>query len=394
MNLVFGVLCLLAIGAWLGYVCRHCSGIRPLFALGWGAVLGIAALVAMSVMVDAVPERFAAPLGILFSVLVAGLVLLAVMRLLAALFSPASRASIAAHEVVHAVWFGAASIIVGVAFLAEHKMRTFLYSPNRWEVLWSRQPRYQGRTLAEWLPVLRTDTNRTEHPLRIVRVIHNYEPECDGVEVPLSCDLMRKYGLLELDLPSKGYKPPREDTLMFRHARLYLLVNGDVAHEGPLCWRATNGNCLVCYHQGLLKPGTNEIEVKFSLFTGDSVRSATGPPTQVELSQRGLVPVMNNSKWHELGFAMFSLGDLRPKWRTKDVESGFIREWDGKWFDRFYMSQGYAYIEWLEIEVASTEQDAAVGNALKALHVPGEKTEHGYRVFGYAEPGKLVNYIE
>jgi hypothetical protein len=53
----------------------------------------------------------------------------------------------------HAVWFGAAIIIVGVAFLAKHKMRSFLYSPNRWEVLWSLPPRYEGRTLAEWLPV-------------------------------------------------------------------------------------------------------------------------------------------------------------------------------------------------------------------------------------------------
>ena len=384
----------MGVGAWLSYDFCKRTGLQVQFAFGCGAGLGIAALIAMSVMVDAVPERFAAPLGIVFSVLVAGLVISAVMRLLAALFSPASRASIAAHEVAHAVWFGAASIIVGVALVAEHRRGLFLYSPNRWEAVWSLQPRYQGRTLAEWLPVLRTDTNSTEHPLRIVRFIHNYEPECDAVEVPLSCDLMLKYGLLELDLPSKGYKPEREDSLMFRSAQLYVLINGDVAGGVSFCWRATNGNCLLrCLHR-FLKPGTNEFEVKFNLSAGDSSPSATGPRKQVGLSTRGLIPVMNNTKWHELGFAMFSLGDLRPKWRTKDVESGFIGEWDGKWFDRFYMSQGYAYIEWLEIEVASTEQDAAVGNTLKALHVPGEKTEHGYRVFGYAEPGKLVNSIE
>jgi len=78
---------------------------------------------------------------------------------------------------------------------------------------------------------------------------------------------------------------------------------------------------------------------------------------------------------------MYSLGSVRPKWRTKDIETGFIPEWDGEWFHHF-RGGGYESIEWVEIRVTSLEQEEAVANALRAIHVPGERTEHGYRVFG------------
>jgi hypothetical protein len=393
MSIVFGALCLLAVGAWLSYVYCQRAGLQVLFALGCGAVLGIAAIIAVTLMVDVDPARYANPLGRTFSVLVAGLVLSAIMRLLAALFSRAVRASIAAHEVAHALWFGAAISIGAFTYLYQVDLGSFLASPNPWAIRGLQRRRCQGRTVAEWLPLLRTDTNSTEHPLRIVRVIYNEEPECDAVEVPLSWDLLRKYGLFELDLPYKDYKPEREDSLIGRHAKLYLHINGH-GPETDLCWRATNGNCLLPYYHRILKPGTNEIEVEFIMSALYGGISATGPRTQVELDTRGLVPVMNDTMWEKLGSAMYRLRDLRPKWRIKDIASGFIREWDGDWFDDFCRFHEYANIEWVEIKVTSTEQDAAVVNALRALHVPGEKTEHGYRVFGYAEPGKLVNYIE
>ena len=110
------------------------------------------------------------------------------------------------------------------------------------------------------------------------------------------------------------------------------------------------------------------------------------------MNTRGLVPVMNNTKWEELRLAMYSLGDIHPKWRTKDVETGFMPEWDGEWFYHF-RNGGYDPIEWVQIKVTSPKQDLAVLRALKSIHVPGEKTEHGYRVFGYAEPGKAVDYF-
>jgi len=111
------------------------------------------------------------------------------------------------------------------------------------------------------------------------------------------------------------------------------------------------------------------------------------------MDARGLFPVMNNTKWDELRLAMHSLGDLRPRWRTKDLETGFIPEWDGDWFHHF-RNGGYESIEWVDIRVKSPEQDQAVFGVLKSIHVPGQRTEEGYRVFGYAELGKAVNYIE
>jgi MFS family permease len=277
MNILFGALCLLAIGAWLSYAWRQRSVLHMLGALICGAVLGIAAIIALSLIVDAAPERFAEPLGIVFSILVVGLLFSAVVRLLAALFSPASRASLAAHEVGHAVWFGAAIIIVGLAFLAKHTVRSRLDSPNRWVVLWSHLPRYQGRTMEEWLRVLRTDGSSTEHPLRVVRVIYSQEAEGDAVEVPLSWGLMQKYGLFELAPPYKGQ---REDELIGMHAKFYLFINGHGPETG-LCWRATNGNCLLRYHHRLLNPGTNDIQVAFLMSFGDASREVTGPPAQV-----------------------------------------------------------------------------------------------------------------
>jgi len=112
-----------------------------------------------------------------------------------------------------------------------------------------------------------------------------------------------------------------------------------------------------------------------------------------EMITRQPVPVMNNTKWEELRLAMYSLGDLHPKWRTKDVETGFIPEWDGEWFHHF-RTGGYESIEWVEIKVTSADQDKAVLAALRSIHVPGERTKHGYRVFGYTEPGKSVGYLE
>lgn len=104
-----------------------------------------------------------------------------------------------------------------------------------------------------------------------------------------------------------------------------------------------------------------------------------------------LMPVMNNTKWDELRLAMYALGDLHPRWRTKSVETQFVSAWDGEWFYHFRDSR-YENIEWVDIKVTSPEQDGAVLEALRMIHVPGERTEHGYRVYGYATPG--VNYIE
>jgi hypothetical protein len=93
-------------------------------------------------------------------------------------------------------------------------------------------PTFGGRNMEQWLRVLRTDGNSTEHPLRIVRVIYNDAPDCDAVEVPLSWDLVHRYGLVRTDSSSQY------------HGMFSLRVNGTWFWVRE-CRRATNGNCLL-----------------------------------------------------------------------------------------------------------------------------------------------------
>ncbi|MDB5313717.1 MAG: hypothetical protein JWO38_7919 [Gemmataceae bacterium] len=100
---------------------------------------------------------------------------------------------------------------------------------------------------------------------------------------------------------------------------------------------------------------------------------------------------MNNTKWDELRLAMYNLGDLCPFWRTKDL-SGYLSSWDGEWFYHF-CDGGYSSIEWVEIQVKSADQDAAILELLRQIHLPGHRIEQGFRIYGYARDGQAVDYI-
>jgi hypothetical protein len=101
---------------------------------------------------------------------------------------------------------------------------------------------------------------------------------------------------------------------------------------------------------------------------------------------------MNDTKWDELRRAMYELADLTPRWRTQDVENGNVSHWDSEWFHHF-RNGGYKFIQWVEIAVDTNEQRAAVLAELIRIHVPGEQTDSGYRVFGYVKAGEAVDYI-
>lgn len=103
-------------------------------------------------------------------------------------------------------------------------------------------------------------------------------------------------------------------------------------------------------------------------------------------------PVMNNTKWRELQTAMYELEDVDTRWRTRCVDNGFVSAWDGEWFYHF-SEGGYAYIEWVEIRVESEREREIVLSLLKKIHVPGEVTEHGFKVFGYVPVGQTVEYL-
>jgi hypothetical protein len=103
-------------------------------------------------------------------------------------------------------------------------------------------------------------------------------------------------------------------------------------------------------------------------------------------------PVMNDSKWEEIRLAMYELGELSPHWRTLDLENGHLSAWDGEWFYHF-SAGGYRTIQWLEVKVANDVQREAVRTALARVHVPGELTENGFKVYGHVMEGQAVDYL-
>ncbi|QDU07024.1 DUF6678 family protein [Gimesia aquarii] len=102
--------------------------------------------------------------------------------------------------------------------------------------------------------------------------------------------------------------------------------------------------------------------------------------------------VMNNTKWRELQMAMYGIKDFCPRWRTRCLENGYLASWDGEWFYHF-SEQGYDWIEWVEIKTENAEEDSIVLSELKRIHVPGHRTEHGFKVYGYVKEGQPVNYL-
>jgi hypothetical protein len=65
---------------------------------------------------------------------------------------------------------------------------------------------------------------------------------------------------------------------------------------------------------------------------------------------------------------------------------------DGDWFYHFRVG-GYSSIEWVEIMVTAPEQEAAVESVLRRVHVPGQRFESGFRVYGYADDGQALEYV-
>jgi hypothetical protein len=102
--------------------------------------------------------------------------------------------------------------------------------------------------------------------------------------------------------------------------------------------------------------------------------------------------LLNNTKWNELRLAMCRLGCLAPRWRTLDVENGYLCDWDRGWYYHFQIG-GYKTIQWVEIETIGSEQTEAVLRELVRLNLPGDRISNGFRIYGYVEPGKYVQYI-
>ena len=101
-------------------------------------------------------------------------------------------------------------------------------------------------------------------------------------------------------------------------------------------------------------------------------------------------PVMNNTKWNELRLAMLAL-EVAPAWSTLST-SGHRSEWDREWFYHFREGR-YGDIVYVDIRADTPTQRELVRVALKGVHVPGEETTDGFRVFGYVESGQVTSFI-
>jgi len=102
--------------------------------------------------------------------------------------------------------------------------------------------------------------------------------------------------------------------------------------------------------------------------------------------------LLNDTKWEELRLAMYNLGNLSPRWRTLDIKNGYLSSWDSGWYYHF-REGGYKAIRWVEIETVGENQTEAVLRELVRMSLPGERTPHGFRVYGYVDSGRYVQYI-
>jgi len=57
------------------------------------------------------------------------------------------------------------------------------------------------------------------------------------------------------------------------------------------------------------------------------------------------------------------------------------------------MEGGYGDIVHLDIHVETPSQRELIRTALRKVHVPGEETPEGFRVFDYLHNGRSVDYI-
>ena len=103
-----------------------------------------------------------------------------------------------------------------------------------------------------------------------------------------------------------------------------------------------------------------------------------------------LSPAMNNTKWDERRLAMYAL-EPTPAWSTFST-TGYQSRPDKEWFHHF-RNGGYNDILHVDIFTENAAQRELVRSALRKVHVPGEETTEGFRVFGYLQDGQAADFI-
>jgi len=105
------------------------------------------------------------------------------------------------------------------------------------------------------------------------------------------------------------------------------------------------------------------------------------------MNENNLSSLMNNTKWKEKRNAMIGY-PRTTKWRTKDIRTGYLSEWDSEWFYHF-SEGGYKTIEYLEIRFENQEMKSEILKLLMKVHVPGELKSESIIIYGYKEKGHI-----
>ncbi len=95
---------------------------------------------------------------------------------------------------------------------------------------------------------------------------------------------------------------------------------------------------------------------------------------------------MNDTKWNEI-FHTFYDNECSPEhplisWRTKDIENGYISNWDGTWTHFGCEPREWDKIEYLQIRLTEENSDLVLSE-LRRIHVPGEVEGGIVTVYGY-----------
>lgn len=103
---------------------------------------------------------------------------------------------------------------------------------------------------------------------------------------------------------------------------------------------------------------------------------------------------MNNTKWNEIFRSFYYNNELIKDaplimWRTRDIETGCLSNWDGTWTHFGCEPRDWDKIEYLQIQL-TPENKTYVMECLKRIHVPGTVENGVATVYGYRTD---VDYI-
>ena len=101
-------------------------------------------------------------------------------------------------------------------------------------------------------------------------------------------------------------------------------------------------------------------------------------------------PVMKHTKWEELRLAMYAI-EPAPKYRCMTI-AGYYSHAYSEWFYHF-REGGYKDLRYVDIFANNQLHREQIRSALKKIHLAGEETEGGFRVYGYALPGQALDYL-